>query len=139
MDEGIRARLKTPDVRELRNFGLVVSAGLAGVFGLLLPWVRRHPMPLWPFVLAVILTSAALLTPHILRYPHFVWNKAGRVLGWLNTQLILTLLFYLVFLPAGAIARAVGWDPMGKGFDHARDSYRRPCEHLAPKTMERPY
>jgi hypothetical protein len=140
MEKGIRTRLiDQKSVRELRQFGLIVAAGFAGILGTLLPLLRHHPIPLWPWAVAIPLALFALLVPRILYYPRQGWQALGTVLGWVNSQIILSILFYFIFSPAGALARAFGWDPMERQFEPGRASYRRRSAPLARESMERPY
>jgi hypothetical protein len=124
---------------ELRNFGLVVGAIFAGLFGLLGPWIRHAPIPLWPWMLGAALVACALLTPSTLRYPQFVWDRIGKALGWLNSRIVLNLIFFLIFVPAGLIARVFRWDPLNRNFDRARQSYKIPSKRRPASSMEKPY
>src|SRR5260370_39390595 len=98
------------DKRELRKFGIVTGAIFGLLFGFLLPWLRNHDSPLWAWVLWVILSAPALLRPRLLRFPHAGWVRLGAMLGWINSRIIVAVIFYLVVVPMGFIARVLGRD-----------------------------
>jgi Saxitoxin biosynthesis operon protein SxtJ len=59
----------------------------------------------------------------------------GHIMGWINTRIILGVVFYFVVTPIGMIRRLLGKDPMGKEIRTAVKSYRiirkpRPAAHL---------
>jgi hypothetical protein len=140
VDERIRAGLgAAAEKAELRKFGLIVGAGFGIVFGFLGPWLRHHPIPIWPWLLCAVLVGAGLVIPRALHYPNLGWQRLGRALGKVNSLIILNLLFYLVILPTGAMARIFGWDPMNRKFDRELRSYRVAAQPVAPRSMERPY
>ena len=64
--------------------------------------------------------------------------RFANVLGWINTRIILSLIFFLVVLPTGLIMR-LSRDPMRRKWDKAVTSYR--IESKQPKTenLKRPY
>ncbi|SRR5579885_114335 len=124
---------------ELRNFGLLTGAIFAALFGLLMPWLRHRPFPAWPWIVCVLLVVPALIAPQALRQVFRAWTAAGRVLGWINSRLILTVVFYAIVTPAGVVMRLCGHDPMKRTFDPKCDSYRVPSRQLSPSTMDRPF
>ena len=126
-------------LRELRNFGLIFAALLALVAGVLLPWLWSFGWPRWPWLLAGLIAACALLRPAWLRGPYRYWMKFGHALGWFNTRLLLGLVFFLLFVPFGLIARLFGKDPLHKGFDPAATTYRVPSVARPPSHMERPF
>jgi hypothetical protein len=63
----LRAALPQPGRRDLRSFGLSMGAVVAALFGLALPWLREHEFPVWPWILAAVLTAAATAAPLVLR------------------------------------------------------------------------
>lgn len=126
-------------ISQLRNFGLTVGTLCAGLFGLALPWIHRVRPPVWPWALGLTLVTCALLAPALLRYPFLVWDRTGRALGWVNSRIVLNLLFFVIFVPAGIVARFAGWDPMRRKFEATSPSYRIPSAPLAPSRMEKPY
>ena len=128
-----------PGKKELREFGLITGAIAAVLFGLLLPWLFDHKLPLWPWIVAGVLWAWALLLPASLQPVYRGWMAIGHVLGWINTRIILGIMFFIVFLPAGLIMRLLGKDPMARKIDKSQTTYR--VTHARPKKdhVERPY
>lgn len=127
-----------PNSRELRTFALVLGAMFAALFGLA-PIIRHHPPHLWAWIVALALWSIGLLAPLALRPLHRGWTRLGLALGWINTRVILTLLYAIVVTPLGAAMRLLGRDPMARKFEPDRASYRVPVKERPKKHMERPY
>jgi Saxitoxin biosynthesis operon protein SxtJ len=127
-----------PQPKELRNFGLLVGAMVALLFALI-PMLRHHHAPVWPWVIAIPLWIAALLVPDALRYPHRGWTRLGELLGWLNTRIILTVLYATLIVPLGIVMRLMGRDRMARRFDPRLESYRVPSRNRSPDQMERPF
>jgi hypothetical protein len=128
-----------PDPRELRRFGLLMGAVIAGLFGALLPLLKGHAPPVWPWVLAALFVVPALGFPKALGPVHRVWMRIGHALGWVNTRILLTLVFYLIVTPMGVAMRALGKDPLARGGRADADSHRCPSHPLPRERMERPY
>ncbi len=113
--------------RQLRSFGLL-TGGIWAVIGVL-PWVfRGAPVRLWAIVLSALLAGFGLAWPAALHYPYRGWMTLGHALGWINSRILLSLVFYLVVTPMGAIMRLFGHDPMRRSFDPQAPSYRVPRE-----------
>ena len=124
----------TTTARQLRQFGLLVG----GIFGLigLWPLVWRHQSPrAWALVLAAALIGPALVAPRLLGPAHRVWMKLAEVLAWINTRILLGLVFYLVVTPIGLVMRLMKRDPMRRRYEPRGESYRvrcapRPATHM---------
>jgi Saxitoxin biosynthesis operon protein SxtJ len=120
--------------RELRRFGFIVG-GIFGVIGLW-PWVVRGQAPRpWVLGLAVALILPALVAPRVLAPVQRVWTAAGEALGWVNTRIVLGVIFFGVVTPTGLVLRLAGRDPMRRGFDGEAATYRiarktRPGAHM---------
>lgn len=123
---------------ELRKFGLVTAAMLVLFFDVLIPWIWDFAPPVWPLVVASILILMALAYPKSLGPVYTVWMKFANVLGWINTRIILGLIFYTLFMPVGFVVRAVS-DPMRRKQDNESDSYREESRQPKIENMERPY
>ena len=51
-------------------------------------------------------------SPNVLRPVFNLWLKIAHAIGWFNTQLLLSIVFILVFIPTGLIMRLFRKDPM---------------------------
>ena len=123
-----------PQDKQLRSFGLI----LGGIFGVIAAWpliFHGAQARSWAGVAAAVLIIPALVYPRGLYWIHKGWMALGHVMGWINTRIILGLVFYLIVTPIGFIRRAMGKDSMGKEFAPDASSYRvarkvRPATHL---------
>ncbi len=126
--------------KSLREFGLVTGGMLALVFGLLLPWIwNADSWPIWPWIVAAILSLIALTMPHILQPVYHWWMKLAHILGWINTRILLSIVFFVIFLPVGIILRLLGKDPMARKLDQDLNSYRVESKSPPKNHMERPF
>lgn len=123
---------------ELRKFGITTGIIVALLFGLLLPWLFSFHFPLWPWYLAGGLIGLGLVFPISLGPVYRIWMKFGHVLGWINTRIILGILFYIVVLPMGLLMRLFGNDPMDRKPSH-EPSYRKVVKPHDKDQIERPF
>ena len=120
--------------KDLRNFGLIVG----GIFALIAVWplvIRGEAIKLWAAGAAVVLVGPALVAPQILKPVHRVWMKIGHALGWINTKILLGIVFYGIVTPLGWIGRLLGKDYMRLRLKESVETYRhpkvsRPADHM---------
>jgi len=125
--------------KELREFGLIFGAILVVLFGLLLPWVFEKAFPLWPWWVFAVTGSLALIFPMGLQPFFKLWMLFGGVMGWINTRLILGIVFYLVFVPFGLVMKLLGKDPLSRKLDSEMKTYRVTNKSEEKENMENPY
>lgn len=120
--------------KKLRSFGLIVGSAFAviGVWPLLF---RGQPVRLWAISFSCFLIVSALVLPTILGPVYRVWMKIGNILGWINSRIILGLVFYIVFTPVGFFMRLFKRDPLCREFLTNAKTYRdirqpRPGSHM---------
>ena len=124
---------------ELRKFGIVTGSIIAILFGLFFPWLFESEMfPTWPWVVTGILFSWVIIHPKSLQIVYTVWMKIGAVLGWINTRIILGLIFFFVFFPVSLILVVIRKDPMKRKFT-AQSSYRTNSLKQLKNHMEKPF
>lgn len=110
------------------------------LFGIFLPLLFRHwPSPVWPWILGAVLWIWALLIPTSLQPVYLVWMKLGQVLNWINTRLILGVVFFLLILPMGLLRRFFGSDTMRRKSDPHQTTFRVPSTPQPKTSMEKPY
>ena len=120
--------------KQLRSFGFLVGV----VFAVIGAWpvvFRREDPRTWALTLAALLILPALVYPKSLKWPYRAWMAIGFVLAFINTRIILGIIFYLLFTPVGFVMRLFGWDPLRRRMEQASDTYRlvrepRPGDHM---------
>ncbi len=132
---------EVPDAQksDLRKFGLIMGGFIFALFGLLFPWLAERAMPDWPWITLVVFWVWALLLPTTLKPVYWVWMKLGGAVGYINTRLIMVIVFYVVFFPVGLVMKAMGKDPMRRKLKADQASYREESKAITPKAMERPF
>lgn len=55
---------------------------------------------------------------------HRAWMKIGEKLGWINSRIILSLLFFGMFTPMAFVMGLFGKRPLELGYDPKATSYR---------------
>src|SRR5262245_18982689 len=118
----------------LRSFGLIVG-GIFAVIGVWPALWRGQPLRLWGLLLGGALIALALVWPRSLTQVYRLWMTVGEILGWINTRLILGILFYGIFTPVGMFMRLRGQDPMRRTLTPEVNTYRgarqpRPASHM---------
>ena len=106
--------------RELRKFGLTVG-GVFLVLGGISRWRGHETPPLVMWTLGTLLVVPGLLAPALLAPVERGWMAFAEKLAWVNTRVILSLLYYLIFTPAGFIRRLFS-DPLDRRMKDGRPS-----------------
>lgn len=123
----------------LRKFGLMMAGVIGLLFGLFFPWLLDRSIPTWPWIAGGLFAVPALLYPKALKPVYTLWMKIGGVLGWINTRIILGLLFYVIVFPMGLIMRLAGKDPMQRKLDKQTASYRIKSTQHPKENLEKPF
>lgn len=121
------------DAKQLRSFGLMVG----GIFGAIGSWpaLAGEDPRWWSLLLGGLLMGLGAFLPRSLELPFKGWMFVGHILGWVNTRILLSIVFYGLLTPMGWVMRLLGADPMRACFEPKRDTYRvlktaRPSSHL---------
>jgi hypothetical protein len=120
--------------KQLCSFGLTVGGIFAGI-GVWPLLIHSAEPRWWSLIIAGALLLPAAIYPHSLFWPYKGWMVLGHVMGWVNTRIILGLVFFAVVTPIGIVRRLLGKDPMGRKLRKDLDSYRvirepRQASHL---------
>ena len=129
----------TPSHQAERSFGIAVGITCLLVTGL--SW-WRHPRAWVPVmgVVGMVLLLGGLVCPARLRGPRLVWERLAHGMGWINTRIVLGVVFVGVVTPMGWCLRWVGWDPLrrrGRPGESTWTPY--PERHRDPNHFERTY
>ena len=121
---GARASSAAPRVTDAqaRRTAFVVAAVLLA----LAAWNFYRGRTAVVFILGgvgVALVLAGLFSPALARRFHVLWMKGAAALGYVNSRVLLTLMYYLVFTPYGLVSRLAGRDPLRRRRGAKRESY----------------
>jgi saxitoxin biosynthesis operon SxtJ-like protein len=94
-----------------RSFGYTVG-GVLVLFAVFTTW-RGHTLRGEILgAIAAVLIVLALVRPALLAGPAAAWGRIGHALGWFNSRVLLSVMFFLVLWPVGFISRLFGSDPL---------------------------
>ncbi|BCA54104.1 conserved membrane protein of unknown function [Nitrospira sp. KM1] len=127
--------IQQPETKQLRDFGLMVG----GIFLFIGIWPliwRGDDVRLWAIIVGGSLVPLGLVMPSLLAPVFKGWMAIGHVLGWINTRIILGVLYYGMVVPMGLVMSAMGRDPMRRSWDSTVHTYRVIREPRAPSHMK---
>ncbi len=129
MATGISARLSPG---ELRWFGLTLAMPLA-LLATVGAWRGHTLLPAVLGGLALASAGFALLAPGLLGPVHKRWMEMAHALGWFNTRLLLTVVYFTVMTPTGALMRLLGRDPLDRRLRDRPSYWVKRQQHLDPR------
>lgn len=124
--------------KKLVHFGLVMAGAFAVVSGLL----ALRGSAAWPYTagIAGLFLIAGLLAPGALRPVERIWMKLAAVLGFVVTNVLLTVVFFVGVTVTGLVMRLFGKDPLNLRFEKDRVSYWHEVEPDGPCSRpDKPY
>ena len=98
--------------KQLREFGLLIGFGFPLLIGWLIPALMGHEFRAWTLWVGFIGLLFGINSPRLLYYPYKFWIKLGLTLGWVNSRIILGLVYMIILLPIAFIMRLIGYDPL---------------------------
>lgn len=119
----VSTRGELEDLNLLRRFGQLVGA----VFLVIGCWpavMRGVEVRGWALWAGGTLCLLGTLAPRTLAYPYLFWVGAGHALAWINTRVILAIIFFGVITPGGVIRRLWATPTVSKSFAPTMDTYR---------------
>ncbi|MFH1309964.1 MAG: SxtJ family membrane protein [Candidatus Omnitrophota bacterium] len=114
--------MKKTTKKDLRQFGIVLGIVL-GAFGTI-HFLKHHVGACkWFFSFSVISLSFGILFPEKLKPVYKVFIKIAHVIGWVNTRVILLMVYYFIVTPIGVVMRVFGKDILDIKIDKTAESY----------------
>tara|TARA_A100001035_G_scaffold249259_1_gene219842 strand:+ start:882 stop:1277 length:396 start_codon:yes stop_codon:yes gene_type:complete len=109
--------------KQLREFGMLIGLGFPILIGWIIPAIGGHYFRAWTLWIGIPSLIIGVVKPWALFYPYKFWMAIGLALGWINSRIILGLVFLLVLQPIALVMRVFGYDPLRKKHTHNK-SYR---------------
>ena len=118
------------DRKELRKFGMVMAAAFAVVSVLL--FLRETGA--WRFTAAAagLFLVAGAAVPSVLSPVEWAWMKFAHALGFVMTNVLLTVVFFTGVTLTGLVMRLLGKRPLNLNINRDRKSYWDPVDADGP-------
>jgi len=130
---------ETVDRATARKTALVVAAVLGAIAAWQLYRGRATAAGILGALTLALVTSGLFVAPAAIAF-HRAWMGLAGVLGYVNSRILLGLVFYGMIAPTGLVMRATGHDPLDRRHGR-RDSYwtRRPRTRQTREQFERAF
>ena len=116
------------DNKTLRKFAILLCIVLICIFSY--QYWRHQRVFLWLVAAATLFFICGLFIPHSLKHFYRLWMGFAFVAGWIMTNVILFLIFFLIIIPTGILLRICGKDLLDEKIDKNKVSYWKKREHL---------
>jgi len=107
---------------QLRKFGLVFAAIMLLV-ALVSLWRGRDSLVMPFFAVSGSFFLVSLVRPVLLVPLYCGMLKLSGYMGWVNTRILLIIVYYLVFTPIALVFKLIGKDPLARRFDREAPTY----------------
>lgn len=109
------------DRNNLKKFG--ITMGIAFMVITLLVLIRHRHSILPTSIISAIFFIVAFTMSNMLKPIYIIWMRLAFILAWVNTRLILFIVFYLVLTPIGLVMKLFGADLLERKIDKNKDTY----------------
>jgi hypothetical protein len=87
-----------------------------------------------------LIMSLAIIVPVFAKWFHQGWMRLAEALGWINTRVLLTVVFYGLLTPMKIIRRTIGHDPLSRrGVPQSSYWVGRTAERRSGKSFEQAF
>ena len=109
------------DKKTLKKFG--ITMGIAFLAITVIIFIRHRHSILSTSIISAIFFILAFIMPVLLKPIYIFWMRLALILGWINTRLILLIIFYLIFTPIGLAMRLFGIDLLERRIGKSKETY----------------
>jgi hypothetical protein len=109
------------DKTTLKKFAIIMFVALTIIGTILL--LKNNDTYIWFYSSGIVLFLLSIFATNLIKPVYITWMKFAFILGWLNTRLILSIMFYLVFSPIGLLMRLFGVDMLDRKIEKNKESY----------------
>jgi Saxitoxin biosynthesis operon protein SxtJ len=105
--------IRHPAGRRERAFGITIGTVLLAIAAYQM-WRGRTVVAGVIAATGGVLVLLGLTLPALLCRPSDAWSRLSHALAYVNTRVLLTVIFLVLLVPIGLIWRVIGRDPLGR-------------------------
>lgn len=113
-------RIKTSK-KELKSFSITMFMAL-GVIGTVL-FFKNKAGYVWFYSSGAVFLLLGIAAVQALKPVYIIWMRLAFILSWINTRLILMVIFYLIFTPMAFLIRVFHGDLLDRKINKKSDTY----------------
>ena len=110
------------DRKMIRNFGLLLALVLA-ILGSLKLYKGQTTYSFIYLTLCFISAASALFFQPLIKPIYIIAMKFSSIMGWINTRVILTLIFYTILTPLSFMMKMLGKKFLDERIEPNKESY----------------
>jgi len=128
-----------PDKTTLRKFGITLAMILS--FIALIQLKKYNPMlSSWFGIVSASILAISIISPIIILPIYVIIHTISKIIGWINTKILLSIVFFAIFTPIGLVLRLFNKDLLDKKIDkNARSYWNAIEEEVDAKSFKRQY
>ncbi len=126
--------------KDLRQFG-VVFAVILTLIGFLQMGKGYDVVASFFWISAIHMVAFGLIAPVLLKPIFHIFTKVAHAMGWVNTRVVLVLVYYLILTPIGLIMRLFRKDLLGSHIDRSKETYwiKRKVGAVSKESLEKQF
>ncbi len=109
------------DKKNLKKFGIIMGSAFLGIAVFISLRHKYNAAPV--FLISFLFFIFAFLLPGLLRLVYIFWMRLAFILSWINTRLLLLIVFYLLFTPMGLAIKLFRVDLLARKIQKNKASY----------------
>ncbi len=127
------------ETKQLRSFGVIFFVFFAVILGLGPIVFSKAPPRGWAVGVGGAFLLVGLVAPRALRSLYQAWMVFGGIMGFINTRIILGLVFFVIITPVSFIRKLLGKDSLGLKYMKDAETYRIPMSNEKNFNMSRQF
>lgn len=129
-----------PSKKEYQQFGLTMTIAVSLFFAFILPWIFKKTVLCEALYFSLVIGVWTLILPNTLFIIYKPWMFIGNIVGFVNTRLILCIVYTAIFIPVSLVMKIAGIDPMTRKIAGDRKAtYWQTVKKQPKEHMERIY
>lgn len=126
--------------KQIRTFGFGLTGFLSLIGGLHI--YKGHPeSSIYFFGASFVALCISIIVPTALKHIYKIMMLIAHAIGWVNTHILLGLIFYLIISPVGLFLKAIRKDLLNRKIDKSCNTYwnRREKTEMDKSRYERQF